>query len=159
MNQINESEVPLEERASPKGVYEIHRRHLSLALGGKKDQGAWNGGHPFDVELAMMPPGKKNYPLHSHAAQWEYYIILSGTGTVHESETRSHPVQSGDHLLFPPGEAHQLENTGEVDLVFYVIADHHPADVTSYPRTGKRHLKPEFRVVECTEADYYDGEE
>ena len=40
-----------------------------------------------------------------------------------------------------------------------MIADHHRADVTSYPNTGKRHLKPEYRVVSITDADYYEGEE
>lgn len=51
--------VPVEHRRSPKGTYEIYRQHVSLALGGVKDAGAWNGGHPFDVERFVLPPGKK----------------------------------------------------------------------------------------------------
>ena len=69
MKIASESSTPEENRVSPKGIYEINRRHMSLALGGVKDAGPWAGGHPFDVELARIPPGKIGYPLHSHAAQ------------------------------------------------------------------------------------------
>jgi len=44
-------------------------------------------------------------------------------------------------------------------LEYFVIADHHPADVTTYPKTGKRQLKPEGRFVRLQDADYYEGEE
>ena len=71
MKPVNESSVTEEHRISPKQVYEIFRRHISLALGGTKDTGEWGGGHPFDVEMSRIPPGKKAYPTHSHAAQTE----------------------------------------------------------------------------------------
>lgn len=158
MKKINESEVEVGERRSPKGDFELDRQHISIALGGKKDIGVWGGGHPFDIEKTVLLPGKKNYPLHSHAAQWEYYLVISGKGLLRGDfeETR---LVAGDHVVCPPGEAHQIENDGEEDLVYFVIADHHPADVTSYPNTGKRQLKPEFRFIQATDVDYYEGEE
>jgi uncharacterized cupin superfamily protein len=159
MKKINLAEIAIEHRSSPKGKFELQRQHVSLALGGVKDCGPWGGGHPFDVELTTLPPGKRNYPLHSHAAQWEHYIFLTGCGVVHTDGGRTEPVGPGDHVICPPGDAHQIENTGNEPLVFYVIADHHPADVTSYPNTGKRQLKPEYRIVRTEEADYHDGEE
>lgn len=161
MNKISITHVPSEHRRSPQGKFELQRQHVSLALGGVKDGGPWAGGHPFDVELTTLPPGKRNYPLHSHAAQWEHYIFLSGTGVIHTETDGKNPetVAPGDHVICPPGDAHQIENTGSEPLVFYVIADHHPADVTTYPNTGKRQLKPEYRVVKTVEADYYEGEE
>ena len=76
---IPESTLSEEHRTSPGVVYEIRRHHISLALGGVKDTGAWGGGHPFDIELATIPPGKAGYPLHSHAAQTEHHIILHGS--------------------------------------------------------------------------------
>lgn len=130
-----------------------------MALGGKKDQGLWGGGHPFDVELARLPTGKKNFPFHAHAAQWEHYIILSGSGRFLDSAKEWHKVEAGDHIVCPPGEAHLLENDGREELVYYVISDHHPADITTYPNTNKRQLKPEYRIVKTTESDYYQGEE
>jgi hypothetical protein len=39
MHKINERGVPEEVRESPKGTFHLHRRHLSLALGGVKDIG------------------------------------------------------------------------------------------------------------------------
>lgn len=159
MNKINEENVEVEHRRSPKGTFELFRKHISIALGGKQHSGTWDGGHPFDVELTTLPPGKKNYPFHSHAAQWEYYIILSGEGRFLSNDETWHAVQAGDHIVCPPGEAHQIENNSEADLVYYVIADHYPADVTTYPHTGKRQLKPELKLVNIEQAKYYDGEE
>lgn len=151
--------IPAEHRSSPGGASEIHRKHVSIALGGQKDIGVWMGGHPFDIELASIPPGKKNFPYHQHAAQWEYYIILSGSGRILVHSRNWHILSPGDHIICPPPEAHQIENNGDVDLVYYVISDHHPADVTTYPNTGKRQLKPEYQVVHIQPADYYKDEE
>ena len=58
-----------------------------------------------------------------------------------------------------PGEPHQIENNGDSPLIYYVISDHHRADITSYPNTGKRQIKPEYRVVMCEDTVYYAGEE
>jgi uncharacterized cupin superfamily protein len=159
MKKVNIAAVPVEHRRSPKGRFELKRQHVSLALGGMKDTGAWGGGHPFDVELTTLPPGKANYPLHAHAAQTEHYLVLSGAGVLRDDKGHAERLSAGDHVICHPGEAHQIVNDGADDLMFYVIADHHRADVTTYPRTGKRQLKPEYRVVEIADADYYAGEE
>ena len=159
MKIINESEVELEHRLSPGETFELKRRHVSLALGGAKDKGTWGGGFPFDVELATLPPGKKNYPYHAHAAQWEQYIFVSGTGRLLNQNREWISVRKGDHVLCPPGRAHQIHNNTEEPLVYYVISDHPRADVTTYPNTGKRHLKPDYLVCRVEETDYYEGEE
>jgi uncharacterized cupin superfamily protein len=159
MKFINEVAVPAEHRKSPKGKFEIIRKHVSLALGAAKDKGPWAGGHPFDVELATLPAGKCNYPLHSHAAQTEYYLVISGRGLAIDEGGQEHPLKAGDHLIVHPGEAHQLRAAEDAPLTYFIIADHHRADVTSYPRTGKRQIKPEYRVVSLTDVDYYEGEE
>lgn len=159
MKIINDAEVLSEHRCSPKGAYEIRRKHLSLALGGVKDKGSWAGGHPFDVELATIPAGKANYPLHAHAAQTEYYIIVAGRGVVLDGAGHEQPLRPGDHLIVKPGEAHELRAAPDAELSYFVIADHHPADITTYPHTGKRQIKPEYRVIKAEDADYYEGEE
>jgi uncharacterized cupin superfamily protein len=159
MRIIHESAVPAEQRKSPKGNFEVLRKHMSLALGGVKDTGAWGGGHPFDIEVATIPAGKLNFPLHSHAAQFEYYIIVSGRGHAIAVDGSETPLKAGDHLTALPGEAHQFRAAADSALSYVVIADHHRADITSYPKTGKRHIKPEYRVVSVTEVDYYAGEE
>ncbi len=159
MRKINEADLDVEERISPKGVFALQRQHISLALGGKRDVGVWDGGFPFDIERATLPPGKKNYPYHSHAAQWEHYIILAGSGRFLDEKGEWQPIVQGDHVVCRPGLAHQIWNSGDVDLSYYVISDHHQADVTSYPNTGKRQIKPEYKIIEYKEVDYFSGEE
>jgi uncharacterized cupin superfamily protein len=154
MNKINHSEVPEKEHGSPHGKYKLFRRHLSLALGGKSDQGTWGGGHPFDVELVRLPAGAKNFPLHQHAAQWEMYLILSGSGEVTDGVV-SKPVSAGDTLLFPPHNPHQLTNTGMADLTYYVVANQPESDNTFYPETGEWAIKPQRKHFAMQETPYY----
>ncbi len=68
-------------------------------------------------------------------------------------------IEPGDHIICEPGEAHQIWNDGEEDLNYYVISDHHRADVATYPKTDKRFIKPDSKVIEFREVDYYEGEE
>ena len=69
MNKANQNQVKWDELKSPRGKYQLFRRHISLAMGGKKDTGEWGGGHPFDLEMTRLPPGKTNWPYHAHASQ------------------------------------------------------------------------------------------
>ena len=102
-----------------------------------------------------LPAGAANFPFHAHAAQWELYVFIEGRGEVRgPAETIS--VEPGESVIFPPGEAHQIRNTGDTDLVYYVIADHHPADVTTYPDTGKWGVKPQRKCFTMTETPYYE---
>lgn len=158
MNKTNQNKIEWVEAKSPKERYQIFRRHISLALGGKKDVGPWGGGHPFDLEQTRIPPGKTNWPYHAHAAQWELYVILSGHGELRTPEGR-HPLSPGDCFMSPPGEAHQIRNTGTEDLVYYLIADNPRADISSYPDSGKWFAKPQRKVFELVEVDYFKGEE
>jgi uncharacterized cupin superfamily protein len=159
MPRINLEELPWTEQRSPKGKYCVLRKPISLALGGKKDVGTFGGGHPFDVELIRVPPGAINWPYHAHSAQWELYLVVAGQGEVRTPEGRF-PVRPGDCLLHPPGEAHQIQNTAETeDLLYYVVADHSPADVTEYPDSGKYGIKPQRKTFVMQEIDYFLGEE
>jgi uncharacterized cupin superfamily protein len=155
MHKTHLDSIPEDESKSPQGRYHLRRRNISIALGGKKDTGTWGGGHPFDLEWVRIPAGAANFPFHAHAAQWELYTFLEGRGEVrgpHETV----PVEAGDHIIFPPGESHQVRNTGASDLVYYVIADNPTADVTTYPDTGKRGIKPERKHFEMKETSYYE---
>lgn len=160
MHLVNQRDVPAETHRSPKGTFAASRQHLSLAAGGRKDAGPAAAGHPFDVELTRVPPGKSAWPLHAHAAQWEAFIIVSGRArlrTDHAADTRD--VGAGDFIVFPPDKAHQLINTGDEDLVYYVIADNPPADIVRYPDSAKWFAKPLRKVFREEIGNYYDGEE
>ena len=161
MDKINEGEVPTMHSQSPKGSFDVNRKHISMEMRGDGSYwtGPWEGGPPFDVGLDRIPPGKKNYPYHAHASQWEYYIILSGSGKFRDENDEWHPIKAGDHFQFAAGQAHQIVNDGESDLVYYVIADNTPLEIVTYPDTGKTLLLPARKLGYMKEAGYYDKEE
>lgn len=155
---IHQDDLPWEEKNSPSGKYRLAQKDLSLALGGKKDTGTWGGGHPFDVALVKVPEGAKNWPLHVHTTQWEFYVFLAGEGTL-RTESGSYPIKAGDSMVLPPGEAHQIANEGAGDLLYYVIADNPEADISYYPDSDKWMIKPQRKWFRLQEVDYYEGEE
>jgi mannose-6-phosphate isomerase-like protein (cupin superfamily) len=57
---------------------------------------------------------------HSHEAETEYFIILSGSGTVNDNGT-SVQVQAGDTIITGNGASHSISNTGKVPLVFHAV--------------------------------------
>lgn len=156
MQIVNPASIPAQQIESPNGKYKLLRQSISQALGGTKDVGTWGGGHPFDVEQVRIAPGAANFPYHAHAAQWEMYLFLSGRGQVRGPENTAE-IAAGDHVLFKPGEAHQIINTGPDDLVYYVIADQPMADIATYPDApGKLAIKPPIRCFTMNEASYYE---
>ncbi len=158
MKKVNENGIEWTRRSSPHGVYEVARKELSVELGCPRHVGTWGGGHPFDVELSRLASGKTNWPLHSHAAQYEFYIILAGGGVVREGD-EVHEVVAGDCFIIPPGVAHNMTNTGSQDMLYYVIADNQPADIISYPGHDKIFLKPGFKSYAIVETSYYEPED
>jgi len=93
------------------------------------------------LEYNRLPPGAVNYPFHFHSAQWELYVVVSGKGLVRDEKGRTEVV-AGDTFVFPPGQAHQISNSGTEDLVYYVIADNPIGECCYYPdsKSGSRHL-------------------
>jgi uncharacterized cupin superfamily protein len=63
--------------------------------------------------------------------------------------------------VFKPREAHQIANAGEVDLVYYVVADNPAGEWCHYPDSDKFNLRsePKQRCVRVEGADYFEGEE
>lgn len=160
MNIKNLEQTPEEKRVSPKGKYHVRQKNLSLNLGGVKDGRPWEGGHPFDVCEVRIPPGKTNWPMHSHTQQWEFFLIQSGKGVV-RTPKGDIKITSGDYFIHPPLSSHQVINQGKEDLVMLVVANNPTSDLIRYFKTGKFFLKPS-RVMFSKEGratDYYDGEE
>ncbi len=158
MSHVNVSTVPEEEQVSPAGKYQSFSRNLSLALGGVRNAGTWGGGHPFDLQLRRIPPGKSVCPFHVHYVQWELFVVRAGTGTVRVGDER-HEVRAGDVFLHPPGEAHQILNPGPADLEVLIITDNPILDAFSYPDSDKWGIRPPGKIFRLTEANYFDGEE
>ena len=121
MKIVNISEMPEETWTSPDGRHVFVGREISEALGRVPESSEAQDRHPFDVELQRIPPGAPATIFHSHSAQWEFYQIVSGGGTVRHA-TGSVAIGAGDAFVFKPGEAHQIVAGGD-GLVMYVIAD------------------------------------
>jgi uncharacterized cupin superfamily protein len=159
MKKINTRNIKEESGTSPKGIFGASTIGLSLALGREPMSTDLDKRHPFDVEISRIPPGKKLCPYHSHSAQWEFYHVISGQGTVrHEGGMTE--VDAGDAFIFKPGEPHQMMNNGTEDFVFYVIADNPLGDSCHYPDSGKWLVRsPERKLIRSEGLDYFDGEE
>jgi uncharacterized cupin superfamily protein len=159
MKRINVRDVPEETWSSPKGKFQSSGKGISEALGRDPNSTDLRKRHPFDIELARIPPGKIAYPYHSHSAQWEFYLIVSGHGTVRHGGGKT-PVEPGDAFIFEPDQPHQLLNNGSEDLVYYVVADNPIGESFYYPDSKKWVVRsPERRVIRSDALDYYDGEE
>lgn len=158
MHKINLSAVPVEENKSPKGRFHLFGQDISKAMrlnnGGKNKTNVW----PFEVELVRLPPRAANYPYHSHSAEWEFYMIVGGRGKL-RTESATIEVREGDCFACPPGEAHQIINSGATDMIYYVIANNAPSDVCHYPDSDKWALPGQDKTVRVQQMNYYDGEE
>lgn len=159
MRKVNSNQIPEDPWSSPKGKFQGSSRELSVALGRKPLSTDLMERHPFDVEICRIAPGQTPYPYHSHAAQWEFYHVISGSGTVrHKDGTDT--IEPGDAFLFPPGEPHQITNTGSEDLVLYVVADNPIGESCHYPDSNKWLVRsPGRALIRSGSLDYYDGEE
>jgi uncharacterized cupin superfamily protein len=161
MRKVNLKDIPEQERKSPKGKFHKFVKDISIALGRDKESLDLMKRHPFDLALIRIPKGKSYCPYHSHSAESELYLVVSGKGSIRD-KGGSTIVNAGDAFFFPPGEAHQFTNAGDEDFVYYVIADNPRGDGCYYPDSGKFAVFKEGSeevIVKATEADYYDGEE
>lgn len=159
MKKVNTNDIEWQTWASPKGKFAASGKEVSEELG--RDPRSMNllERHPFDVEILRVPPGKPAYPYHSHSAQWEFYHVISGTGSVRHAEGAA-PIGPGDAFIFKPGEPHQLVNDGSEDLIVYVVADNPIGETNYYPDSGKWGVPiPERRLLRSENLDYFDGEE
>ena len=162
MRKININEIKEEAWQSPRGKYSVFFKGISEALG--RDPGSLDLSkrHPFDLEWNRVSPGQCNFPYHAHSAQWELYLIIPGEGSVrHKNGTTE--VVAGDAFIFGPDEPHQLINSGEEDLIYYVVADNPIGESAYYPNSGKWKVNKSSAadrvVLKGEETDYFDGEE
>jgi len=161
MRKVNLKDIPDQERKSPQGKFHKFVKDISIALGRDRDSLDLAKRHPFDLALARIPKGKSYCPYHSHSAESELYLVISGRGSVRDKDGMTE-VGLGDAFFFGPGEAHQLANASDGDFVYYVIADNPRGDSCFYPDSGKWAVATEGAeeiIVKGKETDYFDGEE
>jgi mannose-6-phosphate isomerase-like protein (cupin superfamily) len=159
MLKVNTRDIEEMTWSSPKGKFVGAGKQVSEALGRKPLSTDLDERHPFDIEILRIPPGKTPYPYHSHSAQWEFYHVISGQGSVrHKDGTTA--IATGDAFLFKPNEPHQIINDHSDDLILYVVADNPIGEHSYEPDSNKWSVSiPGPKRLRSEALDYYDGEE
>jgi uncharacterized cupin superfamily protein len=122
--------------------------------------------------VIVVPPGKRAFPFHVHHVLHEMFVILEGTGGYRFGD-KTYPIKAGDVCAAPSGGpefAHQIINTGTVDLKYLGISTAATTEVVEYPDSKKFAVtsryewgKPDaggIRVIGRKEntLDYWEGE-
>lgn len=126
------------------------------------------GARDLGYNLTVLAPGKVQCPFHCHHGEEEMFLILEGEGELRFGDKR-YPLRRHDVIACPTGGpevAHQIINTGTVDLRYLALSTLVDIDVCEYPdsgkvmigtgRAGQPGLRKMFRAVDTV--DYYDGE-
>jgi uncharacterized cupin superfamily protein len=161
MRKVNVKDVPERERQSPTGKFGSAVKNVSIALGREPDSLDLSKRHPFDLAMVRISKGKSLCPYHSHSAESELYLVVSGRGKIRDKNGTTE-VGAGDAFFFGPGDAHQLTNAGDEDFIYYVMADNPRGDSCFYPDSDKWAVPKEGTdevIVKGKETDYFDGEE
>lgn len=116
-------------------------------------------GGKLGVNQMRVPPGRAACPFHSHQLEDEVFYILSGKGLFRSGDTVTE-VSSGDCISCPAGsgEAHQLGNPFDEDLVYLAIGNFEPHEVCVYPDNQKVLVRSLQRIGQLDQRDYMDGE-
>lgn len=83
---------------------------------------------------------------------------MAGEGKVSRGEAQF-SISAGDHYMQAPKAPHNIQNTGEGDLVYYLIATNQDMEVVHYPDSGKWGIKPQRIWGTLQKVDYWEGEE
>src|SRR5947209_4508289 len=88
----------------------------------------------FGVNLTRLPPGAISALRHAHTRQDELVYILEGEAILvtNAGETRLGPGMVAGFKA-GTGDAHQLVNRGERDVVFIEVGDRIAGDEVAYP--------------------------
>src|ERR1700732_3583203 len=102
MRKVNLRGIDWQERRSPKGKFGRRAKNISIALGRDPESLDLAKRWPFDLALVSIPKGKMLCPYHSHSAESEMYLVVSGRGKVRDRDGWTE-VSAGDAFFFRPG--------------------------------------------------------
>ncbi len=108
--------------------------------------GARIGAQKLGYNVTALAPGKRAFPFHNHRVNEEMFFVLEGTGEVRIGET-VYPIRAGDVIACPPGgaeAAHQIANTGGVELKYLAVSTKVLPEIAEYPDSGKFGILAEF---------------
>jgi uncharacterized cupin superfamily protein len=129
------------------------------------------GAQKLGYNLTVVAPGKRNCPFHNHHLEEEMFFILEGEGELRFGDKR-YPIKPGDLIACPAGGpevAHQIINTGPVEMRYLSVSTLAPLEICDYPDSGKFGVYEEnppsddgnrsrFLSRPGMSLDYWDGE-
>jgi len=122
MPTVNEADVDWE--TEDHGDHHVKRKRLGVAA----------GGDGLGCSLYELPPGRRGWPYHYHAANEEALYVLSGEGTL-RTPGGTQTLEAGDYAAFPATRegAHAVVNDGDEPLCYLIVSEMTDPDVTMYP--------------------------
>lgn len=99
-----------------------------------KSLGEAAGSQKIYVNIDYVPPKAYSTKYHSHSQQEEFFMILSGTGTLRLNQEEK-TVGQGDFIAKPAGKnlAHTFYNSGDEILTILDIGTKECEDTCYYP--------------------------
>lgn len=104
------------------------------------------GAQQLGYNLTAVSPGKRAFPLHNHRVNEEMFYVIEGSGEVRIGQA-VYPVHQGDIIACPAGGremAHQIINTGDVELKYLAVSTRLSPEIAEYPDSGKFGVLAEF---------------
>ncbi|MCL2658287.1 MAG: cupin domain-containing protein [Betaproteobacteria bacterium] len=96
------------------------------------------GAQKLGYGIVAIAPGKRAFPYHTHLANEEMFLVLEGSGEIRIGE-QVYPITQGDVIACPAGgreTAHQIINTGAVELRYLAVSTRLSPEVAEYPDAG-----------------------
>ncbi|MBX2825645.1 MAG: cupin domain-containing protein [Gammaproteobacteria bacterium] len=130
------------------------------------------GARRLGYNITAVPSGCAAFPRHNHHVNEEMFLILEGEGELQVGDD-VWPVKPMDIIACPPGgpeTAHQIRNTGEIELRFLAVSTRMSPEYVEYPDSGKFGVfadrvggegkRPRLSYLgrEENSLDYWDGE-
>lgn len=99
-----------------------------------KSLGAAGGSQKIYVNIDYVPPKAYSTKYHSHSQQEEFFMILSGTGTL-RLQDKEWAVKQGDFFAKPAAQniAHTFYNSGNEILAILDVGTNEKEDTCYYP--------------------------
>lgn len=99
-----------------------------------KSLGEAAGSQKIYVNIDYVPPKAYSTKYHSHSQQEEFFMILSGTGTLRLNDEEK-TVRQGDFIAKPAGKniAHTFYNSGNDILTILDVGTNESEDTCYYP--------------------------
>ena len=158
LQSVEPSQAP---KGKTAGNYDIRWGEIASRIGACK----------LGYNLTVVAPGKRNCPFHNHHVEEEMFFILEGEGELRFGD-KHYPIKPGDIIACPTGgpeTAHQIINTGMVEMRYLSVSTLAPLEICDYPDSEKFGVYEEsppskqgnrFRYLSRQDKslDYWDGE-